>query len=205
MSEALLLIDLQRGFCAADGSVAAQGWDVAPLAAVVGVCRDLARAARLRGIPVLWTRIGWAADYADGGLLTNVLRPNLARSGALQRGSSDWEIVPEAGYRTGETVIDKTRFSALVGTTLEQVLRELAIDRIAVGGVTTSMCVESTVRDLGQRDIVVNVVADACADFTLDRHNTALAAMAFGFARCAVARDVISAWSVSPCSLPTSK
>ena len=51
-----------------------------------------------------------------------------------------------------------------------------------MAGVTTSMCVESTVRDLGQRDVAVTVVAEACADFDTPRHEAALAAMSFGFA-----------------------
>lgn len=181
MNRALILIDLQRSFCAADGSMAAQGWDIAPLAAVVPRCRALAAAARTRAIPVIWTRIGWAADYADGGRLIHALRPNLAQIGALRRGTSDWEIVREAGYVAGETIIDKTRFSALVGTA--QALERL--DAAIVAGVTTSMCIESTVRDLGQRDVDVTVVADACADFDRARHDAALATMGFGFARIA--------------------
>lgn len=178
MRRALLLIDLQRSFCSPEGSMAAQGWDIAPLAAVVAPCRELAREARKRNIPVIWTRIGWADDYSDGGLLTHTLRPNLARIGALKRGTPDWEIVPEAGYQPGERIVDKTRFSALIGT-------ELMLDEAIVAGVTTSMCVESTVRDLGQRDCVVTVVADACAEFDRARHAAALATMGFGFARIA--------------------
>lgn len=177
--------------------MAAQGSDIAPLAAVVPTCRALAEAARAAGVPVLWTRIGWAEDYSDGGLLTGSIRPNLARLGALRRGTPDWEIVPEAGWRAGEPVLDKTRFSALVGTSLEADLRARGVDAVIVAGVTTSMCVESTVRDLGQRDFAVTVVEDACAEFTAERHAAALATMGFGFAQCASAAAVIARWRTS--------
>jgi ureidoacrylate peracid hydrolase len=62
-------------------------------------------------------------------------------------------------------------------------LRSRRIERVVVGGVTTSMCVDTTVRDLGQRDLDVLVVREACGDFAQDRHEAALAAMEFGFAR----------------------
>jgi nicotinamidase-related amidase len=75
------------------------------------------------------------------------------------------------------------RFSALVDTRLEAILRDGLYRRVLVCGVTTSMCVESTVRDLGQRNFETFVVADACADFDMDVHKASLAAMEFGFAR----------------------
>lgn len=179
----LLAIDLQRSFCDADGSMASQGRPIEALRDAALACDALARAARAGGAPVIWTRMMFAPDYSDGGELTRTIRPNLARIGALRRGSGDEALSPTVTALEGDIVIDKARFSALIGTELEALLRRMAVRRVIVCGVTTSMCVESTVRDLGQRDFEVFVVADACADFEERRHQFALESMEFGFAR----------------------
>lgn len=189
---ALLLIDYQKGFCEPDGSMARQGRDIGALAAAAEAGNRLAAAARSRGCPVIWTRMVFASDYSDGGVLTTVLRPNLAKIGALARGSGDEELASICDVQPGDLVIDKPRFSSLIGTPLEVILRSAGIGSVVVAGVTTPMCVESTVRDLSQRDYAVTVVADACADFERERHEAALAAMAFGFAHVAECADILT-------------
>jgi len=179
---ALLLIDLQRAFCDPAGSMARQGRTIASMQAAAKNCARLAAAAHAAAIPVIFTRMQFRPDYADGGRLIHHLRPNLARLGALQAGSFDAELADGVGFAEGDTVIEKARYSALYGTALEVSLRASDIARVIVGGVTTSMCVESTVRDLGQRDYEVIVARQACGDFAEDRHHASLDAMAFGFA-----------------------
>ena len=179
---ALLLIDLQRSFCDDAGSMAKLGRPIAAMQEAARCCARLADAAHRTKIPVIWTRMQFRADYADGGRLIRDMRPNLAKVGALRAGTFDAELVEGIGYRPGDTLIEKARYSALYGTALEIALRARQIACIVVGGVTTSMCVESTVRDLGQRDYEVVVAREACGDFDQDRHHASLAAMAFGFA-----------------------
>jgi nicotinamidase-related amidase len=180
---ALLLVDLQRGFLHQEGFVAAQGRDVSDCAAAARQCYALARIARDAGMPVIWTRHVLRADHADGGLLTTELRPRLGQIGALACGTADVEIPAEAGVETGDFVIDKPRYSAFFGTALDMLLGARGIRALMVGGVTTSMCVESSVRDAAQRDIRTFVVRDGVADFDAARHAASLSAMAFGFAR----------------------
>lgn len=179
---ALLLIDLQRSFCDPHGSMAKQGRDIAPMQAAARACARLADAAHRTAIPVIFTRMQFRADYADGGRLVTAIRPNLAKIGALQAGTFDAELADGIGYKAGDTILDKARYSALYATALEICLRASDVARVIVGGVTTSMCVESTVRDLGQRDYEVIVAREACGDFAADRYDASLAAMAFGFA-----------------------
>ncbi len=178
---ALLLIDLQNSFCDAAGAMAKQGRPIAAMQEAAQCCGRLADTAHRAGIPVIWTRMQFRADYADGGRLTHDIRPNLLKIGALQAGTFDAALADGIGYAPGDTVIEKARYSALYGTSLEVSLRAMQIDCIIVGGVTTSMCVESTVRDLGQRDYEVIVAREACADFDEARHKASLEAMAFGF------------------------
>lgn len=180
---ALLLVDLQRGFLHPNGFVAAQGRDVSGCAAAARQCCALARIARDAGMPVIWTRHVLRPDHADGGLLTTELRPRLGQIGALAHGTADVEIPAEAGVEAGDFVLDKPRYSAFFGTALDMLLGARGIRALMVGGVTTSMCVESSVRDAAQRDIRTFVVRDAVADFDAARHAASLSAMAFGFAR----------------------
>ncbi len=180
---ALLLVDYQRGFVHPRGFVAAQGRDVSPCADAARQGFALARAARAAGMLVIWTRHVLRADHADGGLLTTELRPHLGKIGALACGSDDIEIPPEAGVAPQDAVIDKPRYSAFFGTSLDMLLGARGIRALMVGGVTTSMCVETSVRDAAQRDIRTFVVRDAVADFDIARHEASLSAMKFGFAR----------------------
>jgi len=178
----LLLIDLQRAFCDSDGSMAAQGRPVEAMSAAARQCEVLAQIAHRHGTPVIWTRMMFAPDYSDGGMLTR-LRPGLPKIGALRRGEPDVELSAYVCAQTGDLIVDKPRYSALIGTELADILQEKRIGRVVIGGVTTSMCVESTVRDLAQRDFEVAVIEEACGDFDAARHAASLAALAFGFAR----------------------
>src|SRR3569623_2569795 len=186
----LLLIDLQKSFCDADGSMAKQERDIGTMVEAARRCNDLAKTARAAGAQVAWTRMVFRSDYSDGGELTRTLRPNLARIGALRSGSGDEALTVLVEIDPRDIVIDKPRYSALYGTSLEVVLRAGGYRRVLVAGVTTSMCVESTVRELGQRDYETYVIEDACADFDEPRHRASLSAMAFGFARLAKSSDV---------------
>jgi ureidoacrylate peracid hydrolase len=168
--------------------MAMQGRNVAPLHAAARQCRALAETARRNGVPVAWTRMVLRQDYEDAGMVTR-LRPNLARIGALRAGTTDVELSSDVRAEPGDAIIDKPRYSAVYATTLEAHLRARAIERVIVGGVTTSMCVESTVRDLSQRDYEVMVVTDACGDFDAARHEASLAAMEFGFAKLVTRAD----------------
>lgn len=180
---ALIVIDLQVSFCDAEGSMARQGRSIETMRAAAERCDVLADKARTSGATVIWTRMVFAPDYSDGGELTGSIRPGLVTIGALKRGSGDESLSEVVHPQAEDIVLDKTRYSALIGTELEAVLRKRGIDRVLVGGVTTSMCVESTVRDLGQRDFKTFFVADCCADFDQARHEASLASMEFGFAK----------------------
>lgn len=180
---ALLVIDAQVSFCDETGSMAKQGRPIETMREAAVRCDRLAATARDSGATVIWTRMVFEPDYSDGGELIASIRPGLAKIGALRRGSGDECLSEIAHPGPDDIVIDKTRYSALVGTNLETVLAQRGIERVLISGVTTSMCVESTARDLGQRDYKTFVVTDACADFDQSRHEASLAAMAFGFAK----------------------
>jgi ureidoacrylate peracid hydrolase len=189
---ALLLVDLQRGFLDERGFGAFQGRDVSACARAASNCATLAVAARAAGVPVVWTRHVLRADHSDGGLLTTELRPRLAELRALAAGSADVAIPDHLGVAPEDVVLDKPRYSAFLGTALDVTLAARGVRALMVGGVTTSMCVESTVRDAGQRDIRTFVV----------RHEASLDAMAFGFARIVSLTAALAALGVAETLFP---
>ncbi len=178
---ALIVIDMQNGFCSRDGSIARIGLDVEALVAAVEPCRTLLEAARQAGLPVIHTRYVYAADHRDGGLLVDALMPQLRDERALLAGGWDAEIVDALIPFPGETVIDKNRPSAFFRTPLDDVLAGRGIDQLIVCGVTTNCCVESTVRDASQRDIATFVVSDATGELDPQRHQNALATIGLLF------------------------
>jgi nicotinamidase-related amidase len=182
-SAALIAVDLQRGFIDDDGFVARQGRDVSPCRDAAMACLRLVAAARGARMPVVWTRIVLANDYSDGGVLINDLRPGIRTVGGLRADAPDTPIIAAAQIDGGDIMLDKKRNSAFFGTTLDATLRARGVDNLVVCGVTTSMCVESTVRDAGQGDYRTFVPREAVGDFDRGRHEASLAAMEFGFAR----------------------
>ena len=190
---AFLAIDVQRAFCSDDGSVAREGRDIDRCKGAAARCLDIAAAAHQSDIPVIWTRFVLRPDYADGGVFIRDLRPWVREEGGMQANTPDIELIPEAVVGSGDFVIDKQRYSSFYATSLEVILRSLGVECLLVGGVTTSMCVESSVRDAGQRDYKTFVVRDACADYSEDRHDASLAALAFGFGRVISHNEAIAA------------
>jgi ureidoacrylate peracid hydrolase len=193
---ALMVIDMQNGFCRAGGSIDRIGFDLSMLAAAVEPCRRLIASARAAAIPIIYTRYVFRADYADGGLLAHTLMPQLIEERALIAGSWDAEIVDELRPEPADFVIDKNRPSAFYATGLEPILSGLGVGSLAICGVTTNCCVESTVRDASQRDLMPLVVSDATGELDGERHQAALRTMGLLFGRLVTVAELGAAWAV---------
>lgn len=189
---ALLLIDLQVGFCSPDGHTGKR-LDVSGFQPVLKSARRLIDAARGVEIPVIFTTMAFAPDYSNGGLTTSELRPNLPKMNALRADMPDAEIMPELGIQDSDTLIEKQRYSAMIKSPLPNIIEERGIECLVVGGVTTSMCVESTVRDLGMMDYRTFVVPEACGDLRPDYHERSLQMFASAFGRVVPEEDMIAA------------
>ncbi len=191
---ALVVIDMQRAFLEDEGSLAKAGIDIGGLKAPLEPCQRLLASARQAGVPVIHTRYVYRSDYADGGILVNYIMPQLREVDSLAAGTPDIEIVDELAPVDGETVIDKNRPSAFYATNIEPLLNGLGVDSLVVCGVTTNICVETTVRDASQRDYKVFVPKDATGELEQLRYDGALAGMAWVFAKIVDTDDVISVW-----------
>jgi len=202
---ALIVIDMQNAFCADDGSLAGAGLDISPLVEAVAPCRELLDSARQAGVPVIFTRYVYRADYADGGVAIRYLLPQLKDVDSLAAGTKDIEIIDLLEPVDGEFVIDKNRPSAFYATNIEPILNGLDVDSLVVCGVTTNICVESTVRDASQRDYKVFVVKDATGELEQLRYDGAIAGMAWMFAKIVEKEDVLAVWGDSNCLISTGR
>jgi ureidoacrylate peracid hydrolase len=192
---ALLVIDMQNGFCHPDAAMAALEIDASACTAAAGGCATLIEAAHSAGVPVIYTQYVYQPDYSDGGRYIAEKQPVLKKIGAIAAGSWDAEILEELAPEPGDHVITKNRFSAFYSPELEPLLERLGTQSLVVCGVTTNMCVESTVRDAAQRDYRVFVAADATGELDEERHRVALQAIEFNFGWVVDVADVLEGWA----------
>lgn len=193
-SSALLVIDMQNGFCHARGSINRTGLPSSRLAPAIGPCAAVISAARSAAVPVIYTRYVFRADGSDVGFMGEELIPALKSEKTLLEDTWDIEVVDELQPQDGDLVIDKNRPSAFLGTTLDDDLRDRGIRNVVVCGVTTNCCVETTVRDASQRDYRTFLVDDACAEFDDRRHAVALESMGMLFAHRIKVAQLEATW-----------
>mgnify|MGYP006118278781 FL=1 len=198
---ALIVIDMQNGFCSEDGSVNAIGLPASRLRVSIAPCARLISSARHAQLPVFYTRYMFRSDYLDGGLMAHELMPDLKNGKTLISGTWDTEVIDELAPMDGDFIIDKNRPSSFFGTNLDASLKNLGVENLVVCGVTTNCCVETTVRDASQRDYRTFVVRDAVAEYEDDRHEIALKSMSLLFAYMVTTADVEGAWQSLPGSV----
>src|ERR1700733_6372998 len=178
---ALVIIDMQRDFLEPGGFGAALGNDVSRLKVAVEPCRQVLAVFRQRRGLVIHTREGHRPDLTDAPP-HKVLRGDPAmRIGApgpmgriLVRGEPGHDIIAELYPQAGEPVIDKPGKGAFYQTDLDLMLRNRAIDTLLVCGVTTEVCVNTTVREANDRGYRCIVLGDCCASYFPEFHEMGL-------------------------------
>jgi len=179
---ALVIIDMQRDFLEPGGFGAALGNDVALLGAAVGPCRAMLDAARAEGMLVIHTREGHRPDLSDAPPAKLARGAPAMRIGdpgpmgrILIRGEAGHGIIAALAPIAGEPVIDKPGKGAFYATELEPMLRNRGIEVLLVAGVTTEVCVHTTIREANDRGFVCVALSDACASYFPEFHAAALA------------------------------
>jgi nicotinamidase-related amidase len=171
-STAVVVIDMQRDFIERGGFGEALGNDVTRLAAIVPTVRELLAWARARGVRVLHTREGHRADLADCPPAKRRRGSAAARIGdagpmgrILVDGEPGNDIVPDLAPLPGELVILKPGKGAFYATGLGDVLREHGITHLILAGVTTEVCVQTTMREANDRGFECLLVEDATESY----------------------------------------
>jgi ureidoacrylate peracid hydrolase len=174
MTRALLVVDMQNGFCHPEGSFARIGMGLEGATEAVRNAAVAVEQARRARIPVVFTRHLYRPGRADEGRALKQNSPALAGVDGLKAGTWDADVVDELGCGMGDLVVDKVRFDAFQWTSLEPLLRGLGADELVVCGVVTNICVETTVRSAFMRDFPVTLLADCCAAATRRLHELSL-------------------------------
>jgi nicotinamidase-related amidase len=178
---AILMIDMQRDFLEPGGFGESLGNDISQLARTVAPCQALLHGGRRLGMPIIHTREGHRPDLAD------VPRAKLERGTParrigdrgpmgriLVRGEPGHDIIPELAPLAAEPIIDKPGKGAFYATELQAMLRQRGVEALIVCGVTTEVCVHSTVREANDRGYRCIVPGDCCGSYTSEFHQVGL-------------------------------
>jgi biuret amidohydrolase len=178
---AVVIIDMQRDFLEAGGFGESLGNDVSLLKRAIEPCQALLSLARRIGMLVIHTREGHRPDLSDAPKAKVERGAPAMRIGApgpmgriLIRGEPGHDIVPELYPAPGEPVIDKPGKGAFYATDLHSILQNRSIESLIVCGVTTEVCVHTTVREANDRGYRCIVPGDCCGSYFPEFHEIGL-------------------------------
>lgn len=218
---AVIVVDMQNDFGSPAGMFARAGIDISLIRAAIGPIASLLERTRRLAVPTVYLKMGFHADLSDAGspdspnrlkhavfgIGTPTTAPDGRPSRVLIRDTWNTDIVDELRPAAGELTIYKTRYSGFYRTELDSVLQERGIKYLLVTGCTTSVCVESTIRDAMFRDYHCLLLADCTAEpigsnFSRTNHDASLLVIQTLFGSVSESTHVINALQQATVDIP---